>query len=159
MWSPEERCQSSRRELVAVQRVLKSLKKSLANHRVKWFIDNVCSIVQKGIMRPFLQEIALDIFTFCSRHCISIELEWLARKLNERADSISRVVDKDDWGISHELFQSLQNRWGKMEVDWFASSHNAKLPHFYSRFWEGSAGADAFTENWGKVFGFFNPPI
>ena len=163
MWSPEERCQSSTwRELVAVQRVLKSLKNSLANHRVKWFTDNknVCSIVQKGSMRPFLQEIALDIFSFCSRHCISIEPEWLARKLNERADSLSRVVDKDDWGISHELFQSLQNRWGKTEVDWFASSHNAKLPHFYSRFWEeGSAGADAFTENWGKVFGFFNPPI
>ena len=23
----------------------------------------------------------------------------------------------------------------------------------------GVSGADAFTENWGKVFGFFNPPI
>ena len=72
MWSPEERSQSSIwRELVAVQRVLKSLKNSLANHRVKWFTDkkNVCIIVQKGSMRPFLLEMALDIFSFCSRHC------------------------------------------------------------------------------------------
>ena len=47
-----------------------------------------------------------------------------------------------------------------MEVDWFASSYNAKLSHFYFRFWEeGSAGVDAFTEKWGKVFGFVNPPI
>ena len=94
MWSPVDRCQSSIwRELVAVQRVLKSLKNSLANHRVKWFTDknNVCIIVQKGSMRPFLLEMALDIFSFCSRHCISIELEWLARKLNQRAHSISRI--------------------------------------------------------------------
>ena len=29
----------------------------------------------------------------------------------------------------------LHNRWGHLEVDWFAPANNAKLPIFYSRYW------------------------
>ena len=73
---------------------------------------------------------------------------------------MSRIVDNDDWGISVELFQLLQNRFGQLQIDWFASEHNAKLPRFYSRFWNpSSTGIDAFTESWHHDFGLFVPPI
>ena len=108
-----------------------------------------------------MQELLLDIFQFCSNHSISIEIEWICRESNTEADTISNFIDIYDWGISFELLCLLQNRWGKLDVDWSASSYyNAKLPVFFSRFWnEGSTGMDAFTENWGEVFGLFVPPV
>ena len=40
------------------------------------------------------------------------------------------------------------------------SEHNAKLPEFYSRFWNPSCrGVDAFAEFWGDQFGEFVPHI
>ena len=47
-----------------------------------------------------------------------------------------------------------------MEIDWFASQHNAKLPVFYSRFWnEHCTGVAAFASYWGNNFGLFVPPV
>ena len=165
MWSLEETLRSSTwRELCAVQRSLKALEHILENQRVKWLTDNqnVCRIVKKGSMKPDLQSMALDIFGFCSSHGISLETEWLPRTSDAiaRADYMSRIIDRDDWGISFEILHLLRERWGMPEVDWFASAHNAKLPVFYSRFWNpGSSGVDAFTENWGSKFGLFVPPV
>ena len=54
----------------------------------------------------------------------------------------------------------LQNRWGKLKVDVFASEHSAKLPKFYSRFWcPNSVGVYAFTQDWSKFLGLYVPPI
>ncbi|XP_068203660.1 uncharacterized protein [Palaemon carinicauda] len=162
-WTAVEAVQSSTwRELVAVLRVLQSLSKVLASHRVKWFSDNqaVTSIVKKGSMKKHLQDIAIEIFRVCTRNSIMLELEWVPRSENDKADYLSRIVDNDDWGISVELFQLLQSRFGQLQIDWFASEHNAKLPRFYSRFWnQSSTGIDAFTESWHYEFGLFVPPI
>ena len=108
-------------------------------------------------MKRDLRELSLDIFQFCSKNSISIEIEWICRESNTKADMISNFIDIDDWRISFELLYLLQDRWGKLDVDWSASSYyNAKLPVFFSRFWnEGSKGVDAFTEN----FGLFAPPV
>ncbi|MES9971262.1 MAG: reverse transcriptase domain-containing protein, partial [Candidatus Thiodiazotropha sp.] len=108
MWTKEERlCSSTWRELCAVQRTLKALKSILANQRVKWFTDNknICQIVKKGSMKVDLQAMALDIFRFCSTNCIFVEIEWIPRLSNERADytCISKIVEKDDWGISLDI--------------------------------------------------------
>ena len=112
-------------------------------------------------MKRDLRELSLDIFQFCSKNSISIETEWFCRESNTKADMISNFIDIDDWRISFELSYMLQDRWGKLDVGWSASSYyNAKLPVFFSRFWnEGSTGMDAFTENWGEVFGLFVPPV
>ena len=67
-------------------------------------------------------------------HAIHLEIEWLPRSLNDRADYLSRVIEKDDWGISFEILSMIENRWGSLDVDYFASEHNAKLPLFYSKF-------------------------
>ena len=111
----------------------------------------------KGSMKRDLRELSLDIFQFCSKNSTSIEIEWICRISNTKADMISNFIDIDDWRISFKLLY----RWGKLDVDWSASSYyNAKLPVFFSRFWnEGSTGVDAFTENWGEVLGLFVPPV
>ena len=53
-------------------------------------------------MKPELQSMALDIFSCCSRHGISLETEWLPRTSDAiaRADYLSRFIERDVWGIS-----------------------------------------------------------
>ena len=162
-WQKEGVVKSSTwRELVAVLRVLIALKCDLKDRRIKWFTDNqnVVKIKEKGSMQHELQQISLDLYSVCSRHNISMEIEWIPRTENDRADFISRLIDHDDWGVSEALFRWVDAWWGPHEVDWFASTHNAMLPVFYTRYWSpGSAGIDAFTENWRGKKGWFVPPI
>ena len=162
-WAVEEAVRSSTwRELCAVYRVLRSLTHVLSSHRVKWFTDNtnVVNIVNKGSMKPDLQDLAMQIFKFSSLHTIHLEIEWLPRCLNEQADYLSKIIEKDDWGISFEILSMLINRWGTLDIDYFASEHNAKLPVFFSKFWcYKSAGVDAFTFDWGQGFGLYVPPV
>ncbi|XP_053382012.1 uncharacterized protein LOC123541270 [Mercenaria mercenaria] len=163
IWSESEAVKSSCwRELTAIYRVLVSLVKVLANTNIKWFSDSqaACLIVEKGSMKPDLQHLAIQIFSFCLKNSINLKIEWIPRGLNEKADYFSKIVDRDDWGISHALLEIVVKRWGSLEIDWFASSYNAKLSKFYSRFWnEACTGVDAFVENWGENIGLFVPPI
>jgi hypothetical protein len=60
----------------------------LKSQCVKWFTDNqgVKAIVLKGSMRQKLQEIAYAIFQYCMKNAISVEVEWVHRTQNEKAD-------------------------------------------------------------------------
>ena len=163
MWSQEESLKSSTwRELAAVARVLDSMQKFLSYNSVKWFTDSqsVASVVSKGSMKPELQSLAMYIFNICVEKHISIEMEWIPRTLNDKADYLSRIVDYDDWGIHPLLFRDLDSLWGPHTCDWFASPHNCKINKFWSRYWcPGTSGVDAFTENWHGIHGWLCPPI
>lgn len=65
-------------------------------------MDNqaVSRIAKKGSMKLELQNIAIDVFRSCLENSIVLDVEWLPRSENDRADYLSKIVDKDDWGIS-----------------------------------------------------------
>ena len=65
---------------------------------------------------------------------IELEMEWLPRCENERADYISRIVDFDDWSLNPVLFRYLDYRWGPHSVDRFASFYNRQTGRFNSGF-------------------------
>ena len=163
MWSECESHKSSTwKELTAVKHILLSMINILKDKHIKWFTDNqnVVSIVAKGSMKTELQSIALCIFQNCMQNNISIDLEWVPRTDNDKADYISRIIDYDDWGVVDELFIYLDSLWGPHEIDWFANDDNHKLTVFYSRYWTvNSMGIDAFTMNWHGVNGWFVPPV
>lgn len=162
-WRDDESSKSSTwRELKAVEMVMYSFEKKLSGHRVKWFTDNqaVARITTHGSMKIELQRIALDIFSFCVRHNISLEVEWVPRTQNERADFISRIVDHDDWSIADSVFEYFDMLWGPHSIDRFASFYNTKLPRFNSRFWNpGCEIIDAFTSDWSGENNWLVPPI
>ncbi|CAG2221607.1 unnamed protein product [Mytilus edulis] len=163
MWSECEASKSSTwKELNAVRNILLSMINVLKDKRIKWFSDNqnVVTIVEKGSMKPELQDIAMCIFENCLIHNISIDVVWVPRTLNEKADFISRIIDYDDWGIDEQLFMYVDSLWGPHEIDWFANDDNHKLTVFYSRYWTvNSMGIDAFTINWQGANGWFVPPV
>ena len=107
------------RELKAVSLVLDSFASKLAGHRVKWFTDNQnVRIVQAGSKKQHLQAIALSIFTTCFRQGIQLDMEWIPRSPNDKADYISRIRDYDDWKINPDIFSWIDTMWGPHLILW-----------------------------------------
>ena len=111
-------------------------------------------------MKPDLHELALSIFRLALGNTIDLQVDWVPRPLNEHADTISRFIDFDDWGVSLQFFNHVDSFWGPHSVDRFAKSHNTKLTRFYSRFWNrGCEGVDAFCCNWVGENNWLVPPV
>ena len=89
VWSEDQMHSSSTfREILAVKFVLLSLVNQLSGMTVKWFTDNqnVPRIISSGISKGHLQSEPVSIFNICCNYGISIEMEWIPRSQNDRAD-------------------------------------------------------------------------
>ena len=163
---PEEvlRAQASStwRELRAIELVLSSVLHEIKGKECRHRTDNQAAvrILQVGSKKPELQEIAVRIFKLCREHCIRLVPEWIPREQNERADFLSKAIDHDDWCLSHEIFQYLDEWWGPHSIDCFASVHARQLPRYCSRWWNpGCEAVDAFTIPWEGENLWLCPPI
>ena len=163
LWEPSECSMSSTwRELAAIVFALESFVPILEGSLVKWFTDSqtAARIIEVGSMKLDLHRLAIKIFQFCAEHSIRLEVQWIPRTENEKADYISRLVDFDDWQITHDLFQSLEQLWGPHTVDCFANYYTAKLPRFFSRFWNpGASGIDFFAQDLSSENCLVVPPV
>ena len=162
-WSADEaRLSSSWRELKAVHNVLEAFAPKLRGNTVKWFTDNqsVKFIATNGSKKRHLQDGACCIFETCMKYALKLEMEWVPRSQNERADYISRIVDFDDWKVNPCLFHYLDGMWGPHTVDCFASYYNTQLSRYFSRYWNPGADAvDAFTVDWSYEVCWWVPPL
>ena len=64
-----------------------------------------------------LQQIAVDIFSFCMTNSVSFQAQWIPRGDNELANYLSRIVDPDDWMLHPHLFKLITFKWGPFDVD------------------------------------------
>ena len=111
-------------------------------------------------MKLDLHRLAVKIFQFCAEHNIRLEVQWIPRKENEKADYISRLIDFDDWQITPEFFLRLEELWGPHTVDCFANFYTAKLPRFFSRFWNPeTSGVECFVQNLESENCLVVPPV
>ncbi|VDI46193.1 Hypothetical predicted protein [Mytilus galloprovincialis] len=136
-WADHERIKSSTwRELEAVNRTVKSSLHLLKNQTLQINTDNknVTSIVKNGSRKTDLQVLACELHTLCFENSCKITTQWIPRDQNKVADNLSRYSDCDDWGISTEVFNSLDNIWGIHTVDRFATDYNTKCTRFNSKF-------------------------
>ena len=104
----EKLLSSTWRELTAIYFSLKSFKSNLVkkNNEVLLRTDSCASsrIVKVGSNKNDLQELALSIFQFCESNNIKLSVEWVPREQNERADTLSKFNDTENWEISKCLF-------------------------------------------------------
>ena len=106
-------------------------------------------ILQFGSRKADLHHEALEVFKLCQEKNIRLHPEWMPREENEQADFYSKIVDEEDWQLSPQLFQNLDERWGPHSLDCFASLETKQLERFCSRWWNpGCAQIDAFTMAW-----------
>ena len=162
-WDPGEELKSSTwRELKGVQFCLDSFSNLLENKTIRWFTDNqgVVSIVQNGSMKLDLHELAIEIYKRCIELNISLKVDWIPRNDNKVADSISRSIDTDDWGISNFMYEYMNNLWGQYTIDLFADTTNHHTNRFYSRHWvKNTEGVDAFAYTWKGENAWIVPPV
>ena len=76
---------STWKELTAVKNVFLSLINFLRGKNVNCFSDNqnVVSIVSKRSTKSVLQKLALDIFSTCIKHNVSIDMVWIPHTEND----------------------------------------------------------------------------
>lgn len=162
-WNFEESLGSSTfRELKTVFNVLKSFRNYLENQNVRLFTDNtnVVSILRKGSMNEDLNILALNTYELCKSYSINIFPKWIPREQNVFADSISRIIDHDDYRVANRIFQYFDCMWGPHTFDRFANGDNAKCENFNSKYFcPGSKGTDAFTQDWSDHINWLFPPV
>lgn len=130
MWGEQEASKSAtRRELRAIEQTSICFKDDFASKTLKWFTDNQACvrIVQAGSMKLELQMLAINIFSVCVKKGINIDIQWIPRQENVKADYISNIIDYEDWGVTNEFVQFMNNLWGPYTIDRFASSRNTKF--------------------------------
>ena len=162
-WGVEEAHKSSSfRELKAISLGVESFLPLVKGHTIKWYTDSqsVSRIVEVGSMKEDLQCLALRIFSTCLLNSITLEVEWMPRSANDRADCLSRVMDFDDWRVKRDYFLLAEEKWGPHFMDRFADHENTQLPRFNSRFWcPRTEAVDAFSVSWAGENNWLVPPI
>ncbi len=102
---------------------------------------------------------SLQLFKICLNSQINLDIKWVPRECNSDADSISQILDYDDYTINDTVFMQLDALWGPHTVDRFACFYNAKVQRFNSRFYQtGAEAVDAFTQNWAFNNNWLFPP-
>ena len=151
-FTPEDRKRSSTwQELETILFALHSFLPFISNSRAKLFTDNqaAAKIIETGSMKCHLHELAFEIFDFCLKNLIRLEVDWIPHSLNDQADYISKLIVVDDWCLSEVFFETINTEWGPFTIDCFATYYNTKLPCFFSRFWNpGALAVDAFAQDW-----------
>ena len=129
--------------------------------QVRLLMDNLTAAHYNmgGTKSPVLALLALDLWEWCPHHNILIEAQCLPGVLNIRVDRESRLfLDHHNWQLDPLLFSELNQVWGPLEVDLFASRLSTQLPRFYS--WRPdpcSEAVYAFSQDWSKVRGYAFP--
>ena len=82
--------------------LLLTLAPILEGSLIKLFTDSQTAdrIIEVRSIKLDLHRLAIKIVQFCAERSIRLEVQWIPRTENEKAD-YSRLVDFDDWQITH----------------------------------------------------------
>ena len=119
MWARNEAIMSSTwRELKAVEEALISFAPAICSQSLKWFTDSQCcaQIISSGSMKKPLQDLAFKIFSTCLQNNISLDIQWIPRDQNSKADYLSKIIDYEDWGGGHQTVFRAQEPIGSSDL-------------------------------------------
>ena len=119
------------------------------------YINNLRATVSSA-----LTSLAKSLWLWALEKDIVITAQHILGVSNIVADLESRLErDQSDWMLAHEVFQTINQIFGPLEVDLFTSCLIHQLPHFFSwRIDPLAEAVDAFQQDWKKVKGYANPP-
>ena len=106
-------------------------------------------------------KVAREIWLWCLKRKIWLTATHIPGIKNEPADRFSRKFrDRTEWQLNRSIFKLLVKRWGRPEIDLFASRHNYQLKPFVS--WHADPDAfatDAMSLSWKHKFVYIFPPF
>ena len=128
-------------------------------------LDNVTAVTfinnMDGTHSKPCNKVAREIWLWCLKRKIWLTATHIPGIQNEAADRFSRKFrDRTEWQLNPSVFKLLVKRWGRPEIDLFASRHNCQLKPFVS--WHADPDAfatDAMSLSWKHKFVYIFPPF
>ena len=71
------------------------------------------------------------MFKICYERSIHLDIEWVPRDHNAKADFISKLVDFNDWQVTEDVFKDLDGLWGPHTVDCSPRITTEKSPNIF----------------------------
>lgn len=114
-----------------------------------------------GIQYENLNRLARSIWEWCEQRNIWISASYINSEENIEADRESRRLEPEiEYMLSNSAFQKIVHKFGKPEIDLFASRVNKKCSRFVCWHEEPNCEAvGAFTISWDKLFFYAFPPF
>ena len=140
------------RELRAVRLFIEAHLDLLPGRRLLLEEDNqgVVAISRSLTSRSpeLMAELRLLVHLLCL-HDIGLRTRYIRSEDNIVADYFSRIARHREYRLSLEIFELVQQWWGRCSVDAFASDATTMLPRFWAEASGGAAEAvDAFAQPW-----------
>lgn len=155
---------SNWRELSAIAFALERLGESLQGQVLQIASDSMTSlscIRHQGSRYPELTAVAARVLLLAAQWGIRLATVFVPGKENVVADHLSRwfVADPAGYQLSAVVLQRLQETWGPLSMDLFASNENRLLARFFSwNYCPQAAGTDAFRQAWPE-WALAHPPM
>ena len=151
-------------ELLAATLAVQTFAKNCTGLSLLLRIDNTTAVAYinnlGGTVSAELVTLAKNLWMWCLERNIHITAQHLPGVLNSTADAESRtMLDRTDWKLHPAIFRDINNQFGPIEVDLFASRLTSQCQHYFS--WRPdpyAAATDAFLQDWSTGLGFANPP-
>ena len=133
-WSQEEQKDHINvLELRSIFLGLKALCGSESNTHIQIYCDNTSSCAYSrnfGGKKRYLNVLAIDIWNWCISRSIHLSISHVTGCLNVEADELSRGLNLNEdleWALDMDIFQEIVCRFGKPDIDLFATRLNHKL--------------------------------
>ncbi|XP_032363038.1 LOW QUALITY PROTEIN: uncharacterized protein LOC116675032 [Etheostoma spectabile] len=166
VWSESlRRCHINYLELLAVFLALRRFLPLLNGHHVLVRTDNTTTVAyinrQGGLRSRQLHTLARRLILWSSRHLLSLRATHVPGALNHGADLLSRGAPLyGNWTLHPAIVGQVWTRFGRAEVDLFASKDNAQCPLFFSiRDPDAPLGVDALAHAWPSALLYAFPPL
>lgn len=151
-------------ELLAARYATQAFVQERTNQTILLWIDNRSAVAyinhMGGTHSSSLADLAIQFWNWALERDILLVARHIAGKENVSADQMSRSHrDRTDWMLNQEVFGNINQLWGPLEIDLFATRLSAQLQRFYS--WKPEPQAervDAFLQDWSTIRGYAHPP-
>ena len=151
-------------ELMAVFLALRRFLPWLRGHHVLVRSDNMTTVSyinkQGGLRSPVLHKLAHDLIVWCEPRLLSLRATHVPGVWNRGADLLSRGTCRyGDWSLHTAIAAQIWDRYGRPQIDLFASPEDAKCPLFFSVKGTAPLGLDALAHEWPRVLLYAFPPL
>ena len=152
-------------ELKAAYFGIMALCKTVTNKHILIQMDNTTAVAyvrnMGGTHSLLCNKLARELWKWCKTRNIWLSATHISGVSNVVADKESRSFDdRTEWKLDPLVFQELVDRWGKPDIDLFASRLNFQIKPYVS--WRADPEAlavDAFTLSWTNKFLYCFPPF
>jgi len=152
-------------ELSAVFLSLRHFLPFLSGHHVLVRTDNTTTVAyinrQGGLRSRMLHDLARDLILWSSAHFLSLRATHVPGDLNTGADLLSRGAPVyGEWTLHPQVVEQIWARYGRAQIDLFASRENARCELFFSlSILNAPLGVDALAHAWPHELLYAFPPL